>query len=42
MKYKLSMFGFDLPEARIAKKPATEREDAKLMILHKKTGEIEH
>lgn len=36
------MFCFDLPEARIAKKPATEREDAKLMILHKNTGEIEH
>jgi S-adenosylmethionine:tRNA ribosyltransferase-isomerase len=42
MKYKLSMFNFDLPEARIAKKPAAEREDAKLMIVHKKTGDIEH
>ena len=42
MKYKLSMFGFDLPEARIAKKPASEREEAKLMIVHKKTGDIEH
>jgi len=42
MKYKLSMFSFNLPEARIAKKPTTEREDAKLMVLHKKTGQIEH
>ena len=42
MKHKLSMFNFDLPEARIAKKPAAEREDAKLMVLHKETGEIEH
>jgi S-adenosylmethionine:tRNA ribosyltransferase-isomerase len=42
MKYKLSMFNFDLPEVRIAKKPAAEREDAKLMIVHKKTGDIEH
>jgi S-adenosylmethionine:tRNA ribosyltransferase-isomerase len=42
MKYKLSMFNFDLPEARIVKKPAAEREDAKLMIVHKKTGDIEH
>jgi S-adenosylmethionine:tRNA ribosyltransferase-isomerase len=42
MKYKLSMFQFDLPEARIAKKPAIEREEAKLMILHKNTGQIEH
>lgn len=36
------MFNFNLPEARIAKKPAAEREEAKLMIVHKKTGEIEH
>ena len=42
MKYKLSMFSFNLPETRIAKKPATEREEAKLMILHKNTGEMEH
>ena len=42
MKYKLSMFNFDLPEARIAKKPSAEREEAKLMIVHKDTGEIEH
>jgi len=42
MKYKLSMFNFNLPQARIAKKPATEREEAKLMILHKSTGKIEH
>ena len=42
MKYKLSMFNFELPESRIAKKPAAEREDAKLMILNRSTGEIEH
>ncbi len=42
MKYKLSMFSFDLPEVRIAKKPATDRDGAKLMIVHKKTGKIEH
>ena len=42
MKYKLSMFNFNLPESRIANKPAVEREDAKLMILHKKSKEIEH
>jgi S-adenosylmethionine:tRNA ribosyltransferase-isomerase len=36
------MFKFNLPEARIAKKPSTEREDAKLMIVHRNTGEIEH
>ncbi len=42
MKYKLSMFAYNLPEVRIAKKPNAERENAKLMILHKDTGEIEH
>ena len=36
------MFDFNLPEARIAKKPASERDEAKLMVVHKKTGEIEH
>ena len=42
MKYKLSMFGFDLPEKLIADTPVKNRDDAKLMVLHKKTGEIEH
>ena len=42
MKYKLSMFNFDLPKKRIAKKPAENREDAKLMIVNRTTGEINH
>ena len=42
MKYKLSMFNFDLPQKRIAKKPAENREDAKLMIVNRETGEINH
>lgn len=42
MKYKLSMFNFDLPQARIADKPAENREDAKLMVVHRSTGKIEH
>ena len=42
MKYKLSMFSFDLPEKLIADTPVKNRDDAKLMVLHKKTGEIEH
>ncbi len=42
MKYKLSMFNFDLPQKRIAKKPAENREDAKLMIVNRSTGEINH
>ena len=36
------MFNFDLPQKRIAKKPAENREDAKLMIVNRATGEINH
>ena len=39
---KLSQFNFDLPQDRIAKEPAYWRDECKLMILHKDTGEIEH
>ena len=36
------MFNFDLPQKRIAKKPVENREDAKLMIVNRETGEINH
>ena len=39
---KLSQFKFNLPEERIAMEPTFHRDDAKLMVVHKKTGEIEH
>ena len=39
---KLSQFKFKLPEERIAMEPTFHRDDSKLMVLHKKTGEIEH
>ncbi|MBR5042375.1 MAG: tRNA preQ1(34) S-adenosylmethionine ribosyltransferase-isomerase QueA [Bacteroidales bacterium] len=39
---KLSQFNFNLPQERIAKEPARWRDECKLMVLHKKTGEIEH
>ncbi len=42
MKYKLSMFKFDLPQTRIPKSPIENRDDAKLMVVHRSTGEIEH
>jgi len=42
MKYKLSMFNFNLPQNRIANKPSENREDAKLMVVHRSTGKIEH
>ena len=39
---KLSQFNFDLPEGRIAKEPTRWRDECKLMVLHKDSGEIEH
>ena len=39
---KLSQFKFNLPEERIAMEPTFHRDDSKLMVVHKKTGEIEH
>lgn len=39
---KLSQFKFKLPEERIAMEPTFHRDDSKLMVVHKKTGEIEH
>lgn len=40
---RLSEFKLDVPEDSIAQKPsATNRDEAKLMVLHKDTGEIEH
>ena len=39
---KLSQFNFDLPADRIAKEPTRWRDEARLMVLHKNTGEIEH
>lgn len=39
---KLSQFKFKLPEDKIAQHPTQYRDEARLMILHRKTGEIEH
>ena len=39
---KLSQFNFDLPQDRIAKEPTRWRDECKLLVLHKDTGEIEH
>ena len=39
---KLSEFKFKLPEERIALEPTFHRDDSKLMVVHKKSGEIEH
>ena len=39
---KLSQFKFKLPEDKIALHPAKFRDESRLMVVHKKTGEIEH
>lgn len=39
---KLSQFKFKLPEDLVAKYPADNRDDARLMVLHRETGEVEH
>lgn len=39
---KLSQFNFELSPEQIAKYPAKYRDESKLMVLHKDTGEIEH
>src|SRR3954470_23344780 len=39
---KLSQFKFNLPDSLIATHPAKNREDARLMVLDRKTGKIEH
>ena len=39
---KLSQFKFELPLNLIAQHPAKKREDARLMVIHRDTGKIEH
>lgn len=39
---KLSQFKFNLPESLIAHTPAATRDEARMMVLHRETGKIEH
>lgn len=39
---KLSQFSFPLTKENIATEPSTWRDECKLMVLHRETGEIEH
>jgi S-adenosylmethionine:tRNA ribosyltransferase-isomerase len=39
---KLSQFKFNLPESLVAHTPAGIRDEAKLMVLHRDSGKIEH
>jgi len=42
MKAKLSRFNFELPKELIAQYPADVRDEARLMVVHKDSGKIEH
>lgn len=39
---KLSNFNFNLPAELLAEFPAENRDESRLMVIHRKTGEIEH
>ncbi len=39
---KLSQFKFRLPEELIAQRPAPERDQSRMMVVNRRTGEIEH
>ena len=42
MRTKLSQFNFNLPKELIAQYPSEERDQSRLMVLHRSTGKIEH
>lgn len=42
MRTKLSSFNFSLPKELIAQYPAEERDQSRLMVIHRDTGKIEH
>lgn len=42
MRTKLSQFNFNLPKELIAQYPSEERDQSRLMVIHRSTGKIEH
>ncbi len=42
MRTKLSQFAFDLPKKLIAQYPAKNRDESRLMVIHRDSGKIEH
>ena len=40
MRTKLSAFNYNLPKEQVAQYPSKERDEARLMVLHRKTGKI--
>jgi len=41
-KMKLSHFNFDLPEELLAERPSKNRDESRLLVVHRDTGKIEH
>lgn len=41
-KMKLSHFNFDLPEELLAERPSQNRDESRLLVVHRDTGKIEH
>ena len=41
-KMKLSDFSFDLPDELIAEYPSEHRDEAKMMVINREKGTIEH
>lgn len=42
MRTKLSNFNFELPEDLISQYPSSERDEARLLVVHRDTGKVEH
>ncbi|MFM2269382.1 MAG: S-adenosylmethionine:tRNA ribosyltransferase-isomerase, partial [Bacteroidota bacterium] len=42
MRTKLSTFDFELPQERIALYPSNNRDESRLMVVHRDSGKIEH
>lgn len=42
MRTKLSQFSFELPKKLIAQYPAKNRDESRLMVIHRDSGKIEH
>jgi S-adenosylmethionine:tRNA ribosyltransferase-isomerase len=42
MRTKLSQFNFDLPQELIAQYPTDNRDESRLMVVHRDSGKIEH
>ena len=42
MRTKLSQFNFDLPNELVSMYPSENRDESRLMVVHRESGKIEH